>query len=191
MRRTRIACAFLCVAVLVASACSDNGDAKKAKHKSEKTTTTTSTTTGAGGETSTTTRGSGPGSNRLPAVGVGTAAPLAENLFVTVTKVEPVTLEAHGIGETSGPGVMVTIDMRNATSAAINLDGMAVNAHYGTTPATPNGAPPAKAFSGSLAPGATATAKYAFRVPSDQTGSVVIDIQSSGAPNVVIVDASK
>lgn len=189
MRRARIACAFLCVAVLVASACSDDGDAKKAKHKSE--TTTTTTTTVAGGETSTTTGSTGPGSNRLPAVGVGTAAPLAENLFVTVTKVEPVTLVAHGIGETSGPGVMVTIDMRNATSAAINLDGMAVNAHYGTTPATPNGAPPAQAFSGSLAPGATATGKYAFRVPSDQTGSVVVDIQSSGAPNVVIVNASK
>jgi hypothetical protein len=191
MKRARIACAFLCVAVIVASACSDDGDSKKAKRKTEKSTTTTTTTVAGTGDGTTTTGGSGPGSNRLPAVAVGTAAPLAENLFVTVTKVEPVTLEAHGTGETSGPGVLVTIDIRNATSAPLDLATMAVNAHYGDTPATPNGAPPAKPFSGSLAPGATATAKYAFRVPSNQAGAVVVDIQSSSGPNVVIVDAGK
>jgi len=190
MRRARIACAFLCVAVVVASACSDDGGTKKAKHKSE-TTTTTTTTTVAGGQTSTTTGGSGVASNRLPAVGVGTAAPLAQNLFVTVKKVEPVTLEAHGVGETAGPGALVTVEVRNATSAPLDLATMAVNAHYGTTPATPNGAPPAQPFSGSLAPGATATGKYAFRVPAGQAGSIVVDIQSSAAPNVVIVDAAK
>ncbi|MGZ4690887.1 MAG: hypothetical protein ACXVJW_16850 [Acidimicrobiia bacterium] len=189
MSRVRLACAGLCLAVLVGSACSDDGGSKKAKHKST-TTSTTSTTVGTG--TATTTPPTGPGSNRLPAVGVGTAAPLGNNLVVTVTKIEPVTLQAHGIGETAGPGVVVTVVLKNDTGAPIDTNGMAVNAHYGSaTPATPNDGAPAEPFHGTLASGQSATGKYAFRVPKGQEGSVVVDLQHSGAPNVVIVDATK
>lgn len=191
MSRARVAIVFVCLALVVASACGDSsGAAKKADTKKTSSTSTTSTTL-AGTGTAPSPPGSGVTGNVLPAVKVGQAAPLAPNLFATVTKIEPVTLEAHGIGETSGPGVVVTLQLRNATAAPVDLTGLAINAHSGAAvPAPPNGGPPAQPLTGSLAPGATATGKYAFRVPSSQVDTVKIDIQDSAAPNVVIVEAS-
>ena len=170
--RARFAAALVCVAALVASGCSDDD----AGAKNDKTTTTTTTT---------------PGYVTLPAVAVGEPSPLGENLFATVTKVEAVELKAKGPGDVAGPGVLVTLDIRNDTTLNVNLDLIAVNASYGAgTPASPNRGAPGPTLSGNLAPGATKTGRYGYRVPQGETGKIVIDIQLSSAPNIVVVDAS-
>jgi hypothetical protein len=133
----------------------------------------------------------GVASRTLRPVAVGEPAELARNFFASVTHVAAATLTAAAPGETSGPGVFVTVMVRNDRDAAVDLDGLAVNAHYG------NGIPAAPvrtlgdALKGSLAPGGSKTARYAFRVPKDQVGSVRVEIQHAAAPNVVIVDVGK
>jgi len=191
MSRAHVAIALVCVALVGASACGDSSSSsKRADTKTTSSTSTTSTTL-AGTGTAPSPPGSGITGNVLPAVKVGQAAPLAQNLFATVTKIEPVTLEAHGVGETAGPGIVVTLQLRNATAAPVDLAGIAINAHYGAAiPAPPNDGPPAQPLTGSLAPGATATGRYSFRVPSGQVHTVKIDIQDSAAPDVAIVEAS-
>ena len=111
-------------------------------------------------------------------------------MFVTVTKIEPTNLTANGPGEVSGPGVFVTVDVRNATDKPLDLAGLVVNAHYGDgTPAVP-AALQRDALAGTVAPGESKSGTYAFSVPADQNASVVVDVQHSSFPNVVIVDAS-
>jgi hypothetical protein len=197
MNRQRIAGVLLCVAVLVAAGCSgDDDDTSTAKTTTSSSATSTTapntdTTLPSTATTAGTPNGSGVASNTLPAVGVGTEAELGGNVFVTVTKIEPTSLTAKGPGEVSGPGVIVTVDVRNATNNALDLAGLVVNAHYGDgTPAVP-AAVQADALAGTIAPGASKSGTYAFSVPTDQNSSVVVDVQHSGLPNVVVVDASR
>lgn len=197
MNRRRVAGVLLCLAVLVASSCSGDDDDKSSDNSSgtATTSTTATSTTAPTTDSSTDTTAGTPGatgitSNTLPAVGVGTEADLGGNAFVTVTKIEPTNLTANGPGEVSGPGVFVTVNLRNATDKPLDLAGLVVNAHYGDgTPAVP-AALQRDALAGTVAPGESKSGMYAFSVPADQNASVVVDVQHSSFPNVVIVDAS-
>ena len=194
MSRRCLTGALLCITVFVAAGCSGDDDDTSADNTTTSTATSSTTasttdTTASSTDTTTVPMGS-PASNTLPAVGVGTETDLGSNVFVTVTQIEPTSLTARGPGEVSGPGVIVTIEVRNATNAALDLAGLAINAHYGDgTPAVP-AAVQQDALNGTVAPGERKTGKYTFSVPQDQYSSVVVDIQHSGLPNVVIVDAS-
>lgn len=139
-----------------------------------------------------------PADTATPAVDVEESPPVAvdepawfgNDLVVTVTGIEPAELEARGPGQTAGPGVVVTLEVRNAGAAPIDAGGVVVNAAYGhATPADPNYSDAAEPLSGMLEPGATATGSYAFRVPSDQVDSLVLDIHHATSPNVVVVEA--
>jgi len=193
MIRTRstvaVACACVCVAVL--GGCSSDGGSRGAGKKPHPPSTSSSTAAPNGSSTSTPTPShTGIASNRLPAVGLGVASPLAPKVLVTVSKLEPTTLSAHGPGQTAGSGVLATVTVRNDSGRPFDLNGIAINAHYADgTPATPNEAPPARRLDGVLASGAQATGVYAFRLPPSGDGSVVLDVQQNASPNVVIVDA--
>jgi hypothetical protein len=191
------ACAITALALaLGASSCSKDDHAGTA----DVTSTTTGrggTTTSAGGRT-TTTEGSVTGtqppptgpvsSNTLPPVAVGRAAPLDDHIFVTVTKIEARNLGARGPGEVAGPGIVATVVVRNDTRERFDLDGLVVNAYYGQrTPASPNYVPNA-ALSGFVAPGQRKTGDYTFRIGNGDADTVVIEIEHSSTPNVVIVD---
>ncbi len=195
MIRRPIIAACLCTVALGASGCSggskgSNG-ANAAGTNSGATATSTTSKNGSTGNGTPTTMHTGVASRTLRPVGVGQPAELAHSLFASVTQVTPTTLTAQAPGETTGPGVFVTIKIRNDTDAVVDLDTLAVNAHYGNrVPTTPIRLP-AGALHGSLRPGASKTARYAFRVPKDQARSVRVDIQHSAAPNVVIVDVDK
>jgi hypothetical protein len=194
-RRPIIGTCLVCAVAIVAVGCSDGS--KGTNHTStdkpaeiSTPTSTTSTNVKTGNGTPTTMK-TGVASRTLRPVGVGEPAELAPNLFASVTHVAPTTLTAEAPGETSGPGVFVTVTVRNATDAPIELDGLAVNAHYGNRiPAAPVRTV-GSALRGPLGPGGSKSARYAFRVPKDQVGSIRIDIQHSAAPNVVIVDVGK
>jgi hypothetical protein len=128
-------------------------------------------------------------SHRLPPVGVGVEVPLTPRaIFVTVTRIKAQTLGARGPTETSGPGVIVTLEVRNVTDTPFDLDGLAINAHYGHgVPALPNHVP-GEPLVGMLAPGQRKSGLYEFRIAKGAENTVVIDIEHASAPNVVIVD---
>jgi hypothetical protein len=193
MNRFRIAGACVLVAAVIAAGCSDDGDSNASKK--------TTTTSGADGSTTTVdTAGTGTttttnpddqyGPNPQPAVGVGVASPLGSDVYATVTKIEPVQLKANGPGDTSGPGVLVSLEVRNGTDRSLDLGGLVINAHYGANvPASavrtaPNNDP----LSGQLAARTSKTGRYAFRIPNGQTGVIVMDVHQVGQPNTVIVD---
>jgi hypothetical protein len=191
MNRIRLAGACVLVAAVIAAGCSsDDATSSKTTTTSKGSTTTTVDTKAGTGTTTTTKIGSQYGPNPQPAVAVGVASPLGSDVFATVTKVEPVQLKANGVGDTSGPGVLVSLEIRNATDRTLDLGGLVINAHYGA------GVPASAArtsksnepLSGSLAAGKSKTGRYAFRIPQGQTGMIVMDVQDPGQPNTVIVD---
>ena len=195
MNRRRIAGVLLCIAVLVAAGCSGDDDD-----------TSADTTTTSGATTSTTApsteldrvaarrrraeRASAP--NTLPAVGVGTETELGGQ------RVRHRDADRADDAHRAGPGrSQRSRGHRHHRGAqrdgrrALDLAGLAVNAHYGDgTPAVPASVQQ-DALTGTVAPGERKTGKYAFSVPEGQNSSVVVDLQHSGLPNVVIVDASR
>ncbi len=187
--------AALAIAVAV-SGCSNDHTGNGAATSTTRLGGTTTRT--AAGPTTTTTEGTVTGTeppptgpistNTLPPVGVGRAAPLGRHIFVTVTKIDSRNLGARGPGEVAGPGIVATVDVRNDTTEPLDLDGLVVNAYYGNrTPASPSYVPNA-ALSGLLAPGQHKTGRYTFRIANDTADTVVIEIEHSSTPNVVIVD---
>jgi hypothetical protein len=191
-RRARLGAGLLCTMAIVAAGCGDGGKGTSSMSTDKPTAVSTPTSTTSknvkAGNGSPTTMQTGVASRTLRPVRVGQPAELAPNLFATVTHVTQTTLTAAAPGETSGPGVVVTVTVRNNTSAPVDLGALAVNAHYGNRiPAAPVRTIGA-ALQGSLAPTRSKSARYAFRVPKDEAGSLRVDIQHSAAPNVVIVD---
>jgi hypothetical protein len=128
------------------------------------------------------------GYNRLPPVPIGTPADFGGNVLVRVTQVTPVQLEGQGPGTTAGPGVDVTVEVRNLSGSPFDLLGVAVTATYDDgTPAVPVPMASGPPLRGSVAPGSTATGQYAFRLPADMVPTLVFEVTSSRAPNVIAV----
>jgi len=196
MNRRRLLRTGALSVLLLAAACSSGGKKGGATN-----------TTGRGGSTRTTVSGgtatpsatsppsittvTGVSSITLPPVGVGKPAELARRLIATVTSIKAQNLVANGPGETSGPGVVVTIEIDNETDAPVDLNGLAVNAHYGHgIPAVPLFVP-GQRLEGILGSHQRKSGRYEFHVARGQAGTVVIDIAQSNSPNVVIVDAAR
>jgi hypothetical protein len=124
----------------------------------------------------------------LPPREIGQTADLAQGIVVSVVSVRERSLKASGPGEVAGPGVVVRLEVRNATAKDFDLTTLAVNATYGddATPAPPGAAADAPGLSGTLKAGAETTGTYAFKVPADQAKSVEVDVTSSVSPNIVV-----
>ena len=126
----------------------------------------------------------------LPPVAVGEPADLGGGLVATVTSVESTDLEARAPGETAGPGVLVTVEVRNDTGDDVELGGFAINASHGSdaTPAIPHQTGPIEVLRGTLEPGDTASGTYAFRLPEEEMDSLVIDLHHSAAEAYMVVE---
>lgn len=125
-----------------------------------------------------------------PVVAVGSGDTPAANddgLAVRIVSVDDTTVTGEGIGATSGPGLVVVISVTNNGSANLSFESAAVNAYAGEerAPLTAADVDGASALSGSLAPGASATATYGFSV--DATPSVVWLTLSAGAGSGLLV----
>jgi hypothetical protein len=110
-------------------------------------------------------------------------------LTANVVSVESYTATATRAGEVSGPAVKVSLRLTNGTGAAFALSTATVNAYYGSdaTPAAPvAGDKGAKPFTGTLQPGASATAVYVFSVPADQDGSVTVTLSDQAGARLVV-----
>jgi hypothetical protein len=194
------------VIVLVPSlgaACSSDDTTGRAKAGGSRSTTTselgdhgsTTTTTIPRATSSTSPPTSGPPATALPGnpvainpltpVGTGTSAELSKGVTVRVVSSRPFNATAHNPDDIAGPAVAVTLQIDNGSSAAVDLSQLSVSATYGNgVPADENTSSPSKLLSGSLSPGATQQGTYVFLVPTNQTGNVIVSVQSGAAANV-------
>jgi hypothetical protein len=124
----------------------------------------------------------------LPPVGVGDRSDFGNGLVATVVEVESVEAGIGAPGDTAGPAVAIHLELRNEADQAVDLGGIAVNATDAEgTPASPNRGAPAEQLTGLLAPGATSTGVYVFRVDGSPDG-LVIDVHHNASPNIVLVE---
>ncbi|MFE4950627.1 hypothetical protein ACFQ9V_11040 [Leifsonia sp. NPDC056665] len=110
-------------------------------------------------------------------------------LTAKVASVESYTATATRPGEVSGPAVRVTLTLVNSTGSDFPVSTATVNAYYGSasTPADPvQGDASAKPFSGTLKPGATATAVYVFTVPAADSGDVTLTLSDQAGARLVV-----
>lgn len=119
------------------------------------------------------------------------AAP-AEDVTARLSKLEAVVGETTIPGEVGGPAVRVTVEVVNGTDEALDLSGVVVNAYYGPdqVPAGPIGQPGGDPFTGTLAPGATATGVYLFSIPEDQRDQVRFEVDLTPESTVVIFEGA-
>ena len=128
------------------------------------------------------------GISTLPPVPVGEPASFGGGLVATVAQIDQLQLEARGPGEIAGPGVGVTVELKNESADPIDLGGVAVNASYGDgVPASSSGAAPAAPVTGALPAGETRRGVYVFQVPNEDAGSLVVEVNYNGSPNVVLI----
>ncbi|SNS73536.1 hypothetical protein SAMN06893096_10795 [Geodermatophilus pulveris] len=129
----------------------------------------------------------------LPAVALDRPAEADDGVAASLTALEAVDGTGTGPGDVAGPAVRVTVELRNGTAAPLDLLGVAVDLTHGPerVPASPLGDPSARAFSGTLAPGAVADGVYVFRVPADARDLVTVSVSPRpGAPYLVFEGAA-
>lgn len=117
-----------------------------------------------------------------PAAFSGKAA-YSDGVSLAITKVEQGTVQEQGPGAFTGdPKTMITVALTNGSKAAIKLDQVVVSARYGSPArvARPTYGSGAKDFSGTVAPGKTATATYSFSVPTTQLKNVTMAVDFDG-----------
>jgi hypothetical protein len=116
------------------------------------------------------------------------SADFGDTVTARITSITSTTATGTGVGEVSGPAVRVALSITNGTGSQISLNGVTVNAYYGSamTPASPVGTQDDKTFGGTLGASKTASGSYEFSVPKDQQSSLVITVsRAAGEPIVV------
>lgn len=189
---------ILCLSLIACSSddSSDGGTSTSTSAAQGSTSTSASPSTTEGpaapqtsGPPATATDGAQVGVNVLPAVGVGTPADFGGGVTALVTSTKQVDVEAVAPGETAGPAVAVTLEVRNDSDAPVDLSLLAVAASYGKdVPAIPNGNDPADPLVGTLAPGAHRSGVYVFRVPKAEADSLVVSVQGSFSSNTLVFE---
>lgn len=116
-------------------------------------------------------------------------ATFADGLEVRIASVTPTTVEATGVGQTSGDAIVVELSATNASSKSVDLGAVTVNAYVGDArvPLEPT---EAKQFRGSLAASMSASARYGFRVPDD-AGTIWVTVSTSADSGVVVLEYGK
>lgn len=187
----------LCTAVVGCSS-DENGRSSSSTTKKAPTSTTTKapvTTTVPGTSASPSTSGapntatSGPpvGATTLPPVATGVPSDFGGGVSAVVTGAEKVDVTARVPGETSGPAVAVTLEVRNDSDGPVDLGQLTVTATYGDgVPAVASESDPADALTGSLNAGDRRRGVYVFRVPGGSPDGVEVNVQSATSPNSLL-----
>ncbi len=122
------------------------------------------------------------------AVPLHATADFGTGLTVRITRITPIAGRATAPGEVDGPALRIALAARNSSKHPVSLDGSVVFVSYGPdrTPATELSSGEQR-FGGSVAPGGTRSATYAFTVPKDQRGDVRVEVSYTGrAPTVAL-----
>lgn len=114
-------------------------------------------------------------------------AALAADVTARVAELEAVEGTAIGPGQIAGPALRVTLELTNGTAETIPLNAALVQLYYGedAVPGDPLSGPGVNEFSGTLAPGKSATGVYVIAVPEDQRDVVQITFGYEPAGTVV------
>jgi hypothetical protein len=107
----------------------------------------------------------------------------------TVTGWRTITTPAGAPGEIAGPGVALDIAVTNTGSAPLDLSNVVADLRTGAdeAPLLRADREPTVPFSGTLAPGQSARATYAFNAAADQRSNVTLYLSlNAGAPTVVL-----
>jgi hypothetical protein len=121
----------------------------------------------------------------LPEVPLDASAAVGNGIVAALPKIDAIEGTGTGPGNIAGPALRVTVRIKNGTSEAVSLGGVAVNMSYGAdkTPASPLDDPSRQPFDGMLAAGASADGVYVFSVPKDARGTVTVEVgYQAGAP---------
>jgi hypothetical protein len=107
---------------------------------------------------------------------------------VSLTRLESIQAKSTGLpGEISGPALRVSVRIDNGSSKPLNLDEVFVSLHDATgadgSPMSGNGSVP---FTGTLAPGGTATGVYVFSVPGQHRNPVTVTVLYSPSTAAVV-----
>jgi hypothetical protein len=129
-----------------------------------------------------------PGPVNAP-VALDATADFGDGLTARVTGVRAVDVEAGLRGETSGPGVELTLELSNGGGAPVDVDNVTVDLQDRSgASATAIASATATPLSGTLPPGASRTGTYVFRISdSERTDARVIVKYSSERPAVAFV----
>ncbi|MHA3703890.1 hypothetical protein ACXR2U_17100 [Jatrophihabitans sp. YIM 134969] len=120
-------------------------------------------------------------------VPIASAATFTPGLTATVITIEPITTTASLPGEIAGPGVRLTLAIQNRSSSPLDLGNVTVDLQDSSgssaTPLTGNGSKP---FTGTAAPGGSATGVYVFTLPVDDRSGVRLYVTSKASLPVVV-----
>jgi hypothetical protein len=104
-------------------------------------------------------------------------------LTVNLTSIEPINAKAEQPGEVAGPGLAITITVKNTGSKSADLSTLVVNvANSDDAPGTQMSAKPSRPLAGSVAAGKTKTGVYVFTVSKDKRKPVTVTVDIAGAP---------
>lgn len=106
----------------------------------------------------------------------GETATTKAGVDVALRSWKPVKIKAGAPGEIGGPGVVLNLRVTNDSDEPVELKNVVVDLRYGAdqTPAIRSDRSPTKAFSGTLAPGESASARYAFRIDKSDRDDVSV-----------------
>lgn len=130
----------------------------------------------------------GVGTDPMDPVDVGKGVVVEDGTVVWVTKISDVSVEGTGPGEINGPGVAVTLKIKNGSTTSLDLNGTAVSAYFGDLPASLSSAAPTDLLAGVLKPGKSATGTYVFMKPAGASAQVHVEVENTAWPQIVKVE---
>lgn len=127
----------------------------------------------------------------LPPVAIDQEAEPVTGLIVTLVSIEAIDGRAAVPGETSGPALAVTLRGENDSTEIAHTEAVIVNLYYGADRIPANIlVNPRADFPQSVAPGGAETGTFAFSVPLDQRGQVLIEVDLSLDMPVVLFEGA-
>jgi len=112
-----------------------------------------------------------------------------DGLNVHIADLEAVDVVSALPGEIGGPSVLLALEFRNESGAAVDLGSVTADLRYAdAVSAIPVSTPPADPVSGELSSGETAVGFYVFSLPLDSRSAVELTVRySDRAPTVVFL----
>lgn len=115
--------------------------------------------------------------SQLPQVPLSDPASPADGITVQLTEVVGVDAVTHQPGQVSGPAVQITVRISNAGADAVAISSAQVAvADSAAAPGIAVTTDASSPFAGTLAPGASATGIYVFRVPADRRSPILVTV---------------
>jgi len=115
----------------------------------------------------------------LPPVGLAERADFGNKVSARLTRSVRIEGKGQGIGERSGPSLLVTVEITNSSAATIDLDYIVVNLYGGPDDAPGQlllGDPHSAPMSGKLAPKASRSGTYVLRLPDPTPDEVTVTV---------------